>query len=428
MKILKLKEREAFSTFWMRFLYRLIYPFFHCKCVLPRSLTESDEPVVFIANHYNVFGPVSFMASMPIDSSAWVNEELITPQTTETAMIPGLSRMLPFLKEERIRRLSRRLSRLACRVILRFGPIPVSRKEPGKLAATLRESVSTLEGGRCVTIFPESGIPEYSLTSVSSFYSGFAVLGRLYWRKTGKSLKFWPCYIDEQHHEISFGEPVSYRPENMDVTAECTRISDELNDTIRQKAASFHGIKKSERTPVRKTTLLFCNILRLLLLIPTVILLYSGIIFPALVLYGASQGLRIVVNLVRGTLPATNHGSFILSHGITLLTDTFMMFRLAQTESSLYPLSGLLAFSLLLFVFMNMHTYFHANRCAGTTYFDTLTANLFCIFIFSRFAGISLSSLASSACRLVLIGTVICANLFELIFNLRVLTKDSAES
>lgn len=428
MKIKKLKDREAFSSFRMRLLYRLIYPFFHCKCVLPKELTEAEEPVVFIANHYDVFGPVSFMASMPIDSSAWVNEELITPETTESTMVPGISRMLPFLKEERIRKIAAKLSRLVYRVLLRFGPIPVSRKEPGKLATTLRQSVSMLEKGRCVTIFPETGIPEYSLTSVSPFFSGFAVLGRLYMRKTGKTLRFCPCYIDEQHHEISFGTPVSFDPDHADVTDECNRISDELNESIRSMAASFHGIEKSERTPVRRTTLLGCNILRLLILIPIVIMLFNGRILTALILYGISQIFRIVVNLVRGTLPATNHGSFILSHGITLLTDAVMVFRLAQNNSKLYLLSAMLALCLLVFIFMNLHTYFHANRCAGTNYFDTLTANLFGIFNVSQFLGIRLTALTATVCRLVLAGTVICSMIYELIFNLRVLRKEGVRS
>ena len=77
MRELKYKERPGFDTRTMRWLYRVLYPFFHCRVNLPAELRDSEEPVVFIGNHYNVFGPVSFILSMPVVARAWINVELV---------------------------------------------------------------------------------------------------------------------------------------------------------------------------------------------------------------------------------------------------------------------------------------------------------------------------------------------------------------
>jgi hypothetical protein len=78
---LKVKNRPGFETRTMRWVYRILYPYFHCRVSIPRELQESGEPVVFIANHYNVFGPVSMVLSLPFVSRAWINEELIREDT-----------------------------------------------------------------------------------------------------------------------------------------------------------------------------------------------------------------------------------------------------------------------------------------------------------------------------------------------------------
>ena len=79
----------------------------------------------------------------------------------------------------------RKIAAFIVYVLRQFGVIPVDRSQPSKLISTMRQSIAALEEGHNLLIFPETGIPEYSLTSVTPFYSGFAMLGRLYYRKTG---------------------------------------------------------------------------------------------------------------------------------------------------------------------------------------------------------------------------------------------------
>ena len=219
MRELKYKERPGFDTRTMRWLYRVLYPFFHCRVNLPAELRDSEEPVVFIGNHYNVFGPVSFILSMPVVARAWINVELVQEDTAGEALHSGMAKLLPFLGEKPRNWLCARIAHMGCGTLARLGVIPVDRNRPSTLISTMRQSLQALQEGQNLVIFPEVGLPEYSLTSVTPFYSGFATLGRLYYRKTGRALRFCPCYIDEQHHQIRIGEVVSWDPENPDAPA-----------------------------------------------------------------------------------------------------------------------------------------------------------------------------------------------------------------
>ena len=98
----RLKNRAGFGTKGMRWIYRILYPFFHCRVRIPPEMQESGEPVVFIANHYNVFGPISFVLSMPLVSHIWMNEELIDPESAAVSLRPGMKRLLPFLRDTQV--------------------------------------------------------------------------------------------------------------------------------------------------------------------------------------------------------------------------------------------------------------------------------------------------------------------------------------
>ena len=200
----------------------------------------------------------------------------------------------------------------------------MNRNQPSTLISTMRQSIAALEEGHHLLIFPETGLPEYSLTSVTPFYPGFAMLGRLYSRKTGRILRFCPCYVDEQHHRIRIGEMVAYDPE-ADPAKETERVSEELNRRIRSMAAENRGLEKEQSTPVRRTILFFCNLIRFLLLIPLITML--SLPNPAMILmfYIISEGLRILFNAVCSTYASSNRLSFLFSHGVGVLTDISMM-------------------------------------------------------------------------------------------------------
>ncbi len=392
MKAIKLKNRPGFDTFGMRMIYRVLSLFFNCRLVSTGNLPEDGEPVVFVANHYTIFGPVSFILSVPLISSVWVNEDIITPETAAEAIYTGIQDTVPFLRGKAIRRICGWLGQLFCRISVRFNAIPVDRNNPARLISTMRRSVSVLAEGQNLIVFPETGVPEYSLTSVTPFYPGFATVGSLYYRKARKPLRFCPCYIDEQHHTIRFGELVTYQAENISVVEESLRVSDELNQSIQKMADASRCSSREKSTPVRRMIMCICNLLRLLILVPLIVTLSLPDPQISVILYAISQGLRILFNAaVSRSYAASNQLSFLVSHALSLITDICMLFYLCSFQPFLHWLLLVLIVNCLITVGSNFVSLVRIRWFAGTNYFDMLSANLICFICFQQILNITLS-------------------------------------
>ena len=424
---IRYKKRRGFETRSMRWVYRLLYPYFHCRVTLPRTLRDSDEPVVFIANHYNIFGPVSFVLSMPVVSRIWMNEELMTRESAAVGLRSGLKKLLPFLTESQVGRISDKVAGLAVRVLTRFGVIPVNREQPSRLISTMRQSMEALEAGENLLIFPETGYPEYSLTSVTPFFSGFAMLGRLFYRKTGKVLRFVPCYIDEQHHQIRLGETVSWDPE-ADPREETERVSDALNLRIREMAAVNRGLEREETRPVQQTILIFCNLIRTLLLIPFIVMLGIADRRMILLLYCLSQGLRVLFNAAGSTYASSNRLSFLYSHAVGILTDLAGLLWLTNETASIGWVALGLGLNGLMILVSNIFTFFRYRRCAGLNYFDTLSANLLCVLCLQQLLRIRLNPLGFFILSLAILIFLTCSAGFALVFNARLGLTETEET
>ena len=92
-----------------------------------------------------------------------------------------------------------------------FDPIPVYRGSAKNIFKTFKMSVECLNSGDSILLFPENPEKDYT-EKVSGFYSGFADLGRMYYRKTGKSLIFYPAYASKRSRVLRIGEGVKYEP------------------------------------------------------------------------------------------------------------------------------------------------------------------------------------------------------------------------
>ena len=426
-KKVRLKERLGFETRGMRWLYRALYPFFHCRAKVPESLGEDGEPIVFVANHYDIFGPLSFMVSVPLNSNIWINEEMVDPEAAKITLRPGMKKLLPFLNESRIDRVCSGIASFIVWVLTSLGMIPVNRNQPAKLFTTMRKSISALEEGHHLLIFPETGYPEYSLTSVTPFFSGFATLGQLYHRKTGKPLRFCPCYIDEQHRRICFGEPVTWEPVG-EAKEETERVSEELNRRIRETADLNRGVRKEQKNPARQAVLFLCNLIRLALLIPLSGILHvtdPRIILP---LYGISQGIRILFNITAGAYASTSRLPFLFSHGIGILTDFCLLTGLSAGVLPLRWLLYALAVNGAVILISNLMTAVRYRRCAGPNFYDYLSADMLCAILLLQLLKIPLPA---PILWIAVLGTLMCLGLsagFALAFNGRIGLEKAAQA
>ena len=249
---------------------------------------------------------------------------------------------------------------------------------------------------------------------------GFATIGSVYHRKTGKALRFCPCYIDEQHHTIRFGELITYQAEGTRIQEESVRVSDALNLRIQEMAAASRRSPLEKSTPVRRTIMFFCNLLRGLILPPLIILLSLPNPQVSMILYAISQGLRILFNAtVSRNYAASNHFSFLLSHFLSLVTDCCMLIYLSALSPFLRWLLLALITNTVITLLSNFISLVRTRWCAGINYFDTLSANLICFICFQQILKVYLTRVFFSVLLLLTYVFLALSTAYTVIFNLR---------
>ena len=324
--------------------------------------------------------------------------------------------------------LCEKLGVLACKILVRLGAIPVDRNKPAKLFTTMRQSVSMLESGKNILIFPETGLPEYSLTSVTPFFPGFATVGAIYYRKTGKKLRFVPCYIDQQHHLIRFGEVSVFEPEGTEITAESTRVSEELNLRIREMAAASHGNSEKAIPRALSSVLFLGNLVRFFLIIALLVIIFIPNAHVAMILYLISQGLRMLVNGIASyNYHSSSHSSSVVSHCLGLVTDIIMVAWLSTDFILLRPLFFTLVANALVILISNLTTFFRIHRLAGVNYFDNLSGNLVFLSCMLLLLNIVLRRFIFFILQIITILMLLLSAAFTIAFNHRLIRDSETE-
>lgn len=226
----KLRERTGFDKLGMRLLYGLFFPFFHCKADVPPEIQAHEDPIVFVCNHYEIFGPLALMTSLKARFRVWSNEQLIAAGDEVDKLVDGAVVMAPVFSKCVMGKILHMISPLVEWVFVRLKAIPVSRTESAKMLQTMRKSVAAMEMGESIVIFPEKGDPHYALGSVSPFYPGFAMVGEFASRRFKTPVSFCPIHIDKAGRKLRFGEIIKYMPGDM--KAEAQRVSDRLYEQM----------------------------------------------------------------------------------------------------------------------------------------------------------------------------------------------------
>lgn len=235
----QLSQRYGFESKGMQLLGAILSPFFRCKCRIPKQIAELDEPVVFVCNHYEIFGPFAVILSLPLKCRYWVNSFVAEASAYIDHLVIGTQHALPFLSERAARKLLEKVAPIVERVLSKFRLIPVYHENLGKQMRSIQSSVDAMIENDHIVLFPETAIPAYSHGSVTEFFRSFALIGEYYRRKTGKSALFCPIYVDKKHRCLQFGDLVRYGNEKAAV--ECERIVQELRSQLLSMAEAACG-------------------------------------------------------------------------------------------------------------------------------------------------------------------------------------------
>ena len=222
------KSRQPFATSLLR---AVLKKFYRHKLVGTENIHPDDSnPIVFLCNHGEYYGPIAAMANIPVSVRPWTIAQISIDRGEVTKYIYDNT----FCRIGWIpRRLRHPVARFAAWVLLgcmrQLESIPVYRDNPVYLKKTFRESVSAMLAGDNLVIFPENpnadtDAPGYVTDHIAPFFSGFAMLGKIYYDRCGKSCRFLPMYASKSRRTIWFGEELVFDP-SANIMREMERIS-----------------------------------------------------------------------------------------------------------------------------------------------------------------------------------------------------------
>ena len=209
-----------------RMIYRIVRKVFP-KYTLYGTEKLPDEPCVIVGNHCQVYGPLSAEFYMPRLQYIWCVGEMMNRKEVPEYAFRDFWSLKPKRTQWFYHILSHVIAPLAELVFTNAHTIPVY--HDARVMTTFRQSITRLQEGADVVIFPESSEP-YN-TIVTKFHEHFTDLACLYYRKTGTAVCFVPMYNAPRLKSIYFGEPVRYDPD-ADREKECKRICEVMADRI----------------------------------------------------------------------------------------------------------------------------------------------------------------------------------------------------
>ena len=187
------------------------------------------KPAVYVCSHNNLLGPLAALCWLPFDVRPWtlhvfLEREACRKQYREYTfsrrfgMPEPLAAMLAWGASGYVSALMRSMA-----------AIPVHRGTV-KLGHTFRETVSALQAGESVLIFPDVDYTDDS-GGIGEVYDGFLLIER-FWRKvSAQPLRFVPLRLDTAARRITEGRAVSFR-RDADWKTEMNRVREALRAEI----------------------------------------------------------------------------------------------------------------------------------------------------------------------------------------------------
>lgn len=208
--------RRSLKHYGVRVIMFFMRPFYRHR-ILGRENLHFDEdiPCVFICNHGEIYGPIVTNLYIPYSFRPWVTYEMADPKCMAEKVWGGF-----------MQNTTGRFAAFRYWLLTRFGApfmgwilrsvecIPVYHDDPKRLRQTFKDTMTAMQAGDNILIFPEdpigSGDGKYLEEGVSEFFTGFAMIGQMYAAKTGKCPQFIPIYASKKHRTITFGVPTRY--------------------------------------------------------------------------------------------------------------------------------------------------------------------------------------------------------------------------
>lgn len=214
----------------LKFFVLLFYP----KMEVQGLENLPDGPAIVVANHTQMHGPIAGELYFPGNHYIWCAGQMM-----HLREVPGYTFEDFWSFKSKYTRWYYRLASyliapLSVCIFNNAHTIPVYRDV--RLLSTFRTTISRLQEGAKVIIFPEHNKKHSNI--LYDFEDKFIDTARLYYKRTGEEISFVPMYIAPKLHKMVLGKPVRFRGD-CPVRDERRRIKDALMEGITSLACGL---------------------------------------------------------------------------------------------------------------------------------------------------------------------------------------------
>jgi 1-acyl-sn-glycerol-3-phosphate acyltransferase len=234
-RLMRLLVRRYRVRIGVKILAFLMKPWMYHKVIGAKTVDLSHGPVIFVANHREIYGPIISNLYLPFSFRPWIEHKMLDREKIAEHIWQGAFR---FIKPAWFGKLALKITTpIVAWILNSVEPIPVYRGTARESIKTLNLSVEALQEQDNLLIFPEDPSKtenkRYALSGVSEFFPGFVHVAKSYYRATGNIAVFYPVYANPKKRTITFGEGVAYDPKGRN---EPERISRTLMDAMNEMA------------------------------------------------------------------------------------------------------------------------------------------------------------------------------------------------
>ena len=195
-----------------------------------------QEPLVFVCNHLEIYGPLITCFHFPVPFCAWILINMLEKDLIVENLWGGVDKILHWLPLSIRQKVPHLIAPVILWIMNAVDHIPVYRGARRDVARTIRLSSDALECGDSLMLFPENTSAKgesgaYKEEGVSALYTGFASIASYHYNRTGKRVFFLPVYVNKKKKTITIGEAVPYDPSQKNAV-EKKRLVQELHHAM----------------------------------------------------------------------------------------------------------------------------------------------------------------------------------------------------
>ena len=229
--------QRSLKHYGVKLIIAVLRPLYYHKIKGRENIRlDPDTPCIFCCNHGEIYGPIVTNLYVPFSFRPWVTYEMTDRKAIADRVCNGTLKDQKILPKAMMHFIVDRMAAPFLAWIMRsVDSIPVYHDNPRKLMQTFRETIAAMEAGDNILLFPEnadtSADHRYQKEGVSEFFTGFTMVGQMYYNKTGKCAQFIPLYADKHKRLITFGTPTRYDPDaapNDEKERLCTHLRGEM--------------------------------------------------------------------------------------------------------------------------------------------------------------------------------------------------------